>query len=472
MSQYFYDSQVRRYLTQFMRLMSNFSYKDAKGQLVQVPVRYGDMNKQVANIINKNSENTIPSAPFIACYIKDIKFDRDRIQDPTFVSKINIRERDYDEENNTYLNTQGKNYTVERLMPNPYTVSFVSDIWTTNIDQKLQIWEQLTILFNPSFELQTTDNYIDWTSLTVLELDNMTFESRAIPQGATSDISICSMSFKSPIWISPPVKVKKLGIITKIISNVFTDAPGAISNGDYNNLNADIFAGREPDITAVVTPGNYDLLVLNNIANIIPAKQSALENSNDYKNTAIKDNWYKILDLYPGKFKAGISQIRLKKPNGNEIVAYISLNPIDDLSMTLNIDADTIPENTLISDLTNTNVRGTIDAIIDPQKYNPKIPAIDTRYLILEDINSNIALSGYSGPIAWKNANGSDFVANANDIIQWDGTQWNVIFDAQSSNEVTYVRNSFTGIQYKWQDGQWSKSYEGIYEAGAWRLIL
>ena len=64
--EFFYDGQIRRYLTQFMRLMSNFSYKDAKGKIVQVPVRYGDMNRQVAQIQKKNSENTIPSAPFIA----------------------------------------------------------------------------------------------------------------------------------------------------------------------------------------------------------------------------------------------------------------------------------------------------------------------------------------------------------------------------------------------------------------------
>ena len=70
--QWFYDGQIRRYLTQFMRVMSNFSYKDAKGNLVQVPVRYGDMTRQVANIIQQNSENIMNSVPFISCYIKKI----------------------------------------------------------------------------------------------------------------------------------------------------------------------------------------------------------------------------------------------------------------------------------------------------------------------------------------------------------------------------------------------------------------
>ena len=153
MADHFYDGQVRRYLTQFMRVMSNFSYKDAKGKLTQIPVRYGDMNRQVASLLKKNSENTIPSAPFIACYIKDMQFDRPRIQDPSFVSTVNIRERAYDENGQEYLNVQGANYSVERIMPTPYLVTFAADIWTTNTDQKFQLWEQIAVLFNPSLEL-------------------------------------------------------------------------------------------------------------------------------------------------------------------------------------------------------------------------------------------------------------------------------------------------------------------------------
>jgi len=40
--QFFYDGQIRRYLTQIIRLLSNFSYQDGDGQLRQIPVTYGD----------------------------------------------------------------------------------------------------------------------------------------------------------------------------------------------------------------------------------------------------------------------------------------------------------------------------------------------------------------------------------------------------------------------------------------------
>ena len=67
--QHFYDGQIRRYITQIVRLLSNFSYKDSQDKLVKIPVMYGDMTRQVASIINDNSENKIPSAPRMAVYI-------------------------------------------------------------------------------------------------------------------------------------------------------------------------------------------------------------------------------------------------------------------------------------------------------------------------------------------------------------------------------------------------------------------
>ena len=106
---HFYDGQIRRYITQIIRLMSNFSYKDGDDKTVQVPVMYGDLTRQVANIIRENSENKIPSAPRMAVYITGLEMDSARLSDSSYVSKLNLRERAYDSDNKEYLNTQGKN---------------------------------------------------------------------------------------------------------------------------------------------------------------------------------------------------------------------------------------------------------------------------------------------------------------------------------------------------------------------------
>jgi len=62
-------------------------------------------------------------------------------------------------------------------------------------------------------------------------------------------------------------------------------------------------------------------------------------------------------------------------------------------------------------------------------------------------------------------------VANAYDIIQWNGSRWLVAFDSVATTSVEYVTNLNTGIQYKWKNQQWTKSVEGLYGVGAWSFV-
>jgi len=169
--QFFYDGQIRRFLVQFMRILSGFQVefgKNADGvkTLQTVPIYYGDQSRQAATILRNNSENALNGVPAMSAYIGALTYDQARMQDPTHVGKINLRERHYDAETGTYTDQQGDSYTVERLMPVPYKLQIKLDIWTSNTEQKMQIVEQIATLFNPSFEIQSTDNYVDWTSLT------------------------------------------------------------------------------------------------------------------------------------------------------------------------------------------------------------------------------------------------------------------------------------------------------------------
>ena len=107
-----------------------------------------------------------------------------------------------------------------------------------------------------------------------------------------------------------------------------------------------------------------------------------------------------------------------------------------------------------------------LSTIIKPQEYSYNLNTINL------NINDKFSEVGYDGPDAWKNSNGTDFQAYANDIIEWNGTNWTIVFDSTTTNTTTYITNSFTGIQYKWENNTWSKSYEGLYDNKLWRLIL
>lgn len=435
-------------------MLSGFKVMAADGTEKVVPVMYGDLSRQAANVLRDNSENKIPSAPRISIYISELKMDTSRLADASYINKINIRERAIDPETNTYTNAQGQNYTVERLMPTPYKLSIKADIWTTNTEQKLQILEQILILFNPSFEIQTTDNYIDWTSLTAIYLEDITFSNRTIPVGTESDIDVATIGLDTPIWLTPPGKLKRLGIIQTVIANVFTESGDLTSEFIYGQSGSTVY----------VSPGNYGILVIDNKLWLVPDGGVVI----DETGTAVpvklnRDvNWFKLLDQY-GEFRAGASRIYITKSDGTEVVGTGAVDPVDQNVLLVNWDPDTFPTNTVIEG------RGTIDAIVDPLTYKPTNLTSGIRYLIINSIGST---NNQDGPAGWKNNDGSDFVANVDDIIEWDGTNWNVVFPASTVSDIVYVRNLKTGIQYKWIDGVWVKSIDGEYMAGHWRIAL
>ena len=459
---HFYSGQVRRFLTQFMRILNNFSVETGRGKddqiaLRPVPVVYGDATRQVANIIRNNSENALNYAPKIACYIRELNYDRERMQNPYHVEKQHLKERDVLEDG-TYSNKLGAGYTIEKVMPSPFRLEVTADIYSSNTDQKLQIMEQILYLFNPDFEIQKSDNYIDWTSLSYVELTGITFSSRTIPVGADSEIDVATMTFSMPIWLSPPVKVSKLGVIQKIIMSIYDDDGG---------INKGLISG--PLISqSFITPNNFGLLVTGNQLRLLGTTGTNVSSGGDGFHTGARDpgladpfetfgpplNWKILLDQY-GKVRNGTSQIRLQQPTGNEIVGTIATTSLDDTILLYTIDNDTIPENTLPA----------VKKIINPLTFAPTNNAAGDRYLIIDQIGDSTATVQSS---TWGN-----LVASVGDIIQYDGDKFVKVFDASNPDSTLhYVTNSNTGIQYRFTGTEWVKSYEGIYQQGTWTIVL
>lgn len=458
MASFFYDNQIRRFLIQFAKIFSSWYVtkgKDPNGNdiLVRVPIMYGDQSRQAATIIANNSASNLPSAPLITYYISGLEYDQRRTQEPYFIEKLQVRQRAYNVDTQTYEQTQGQAFTVERLMPVPYTLRVNVDFWTTNYNQKLELIEQLGTLFNPSLEIQSTDNFIDWTSLSVVYQDGLTFSSRSIPIGTNNPIDVMSWKFYMPIWLSTPAKLKKMGVIHKIIASIFK------GHALEDIQNEDLLLGTRQKIS----PYGYKILYLNNTLQLLPNNepftppntsltQPASPNTNLY--------WTALLNAY-GTIKPGISQIWLQNPYMNtDIVGTIVPDPLDDRFLIYNVDIDTLPQNTL----------SPVDSVINPLLVGPNAglpgPIPNKRYLIVEDIGSD-----NNSTVSWGN-----LIAKANDIIQYNVSleEWEVSFDSVNATSIEYVTNLTTSVQYRFVpvEGIWMKSVEGWYNEGDYSIVI
>ena len=473
MQQFFYSEQIRRYLLQFTRMLSNFQIEygtdtDGAQALIRVPIRYGDATRQAQTIIQQNSANMMPSTPLMTFYISALEYDRPRLQEPYFVDKIQVRQRTYDETTDSYETTQGNAFTIERLMPVPYKLGLTLDIWTSNTNQKLQLLEQILTLFNPALEIQNTDNYIDWTSLSVVNLDTVNWSSRNIPQGTEDPIDIATLKFNIPIWISSPAKVKKLGVVERIITSIF-NANGDASNAITDN---DLLLGTRMK----VTPWEYGTVLLNGQLQLV--KPSTVISEPITSETPFDSPldqqliWSSLIGAY-GVLRDGISYVTLDNPwnPDSSIVGTIAINPADPRFLLFSIDPDTIPANTLMP----------VDAIINPLLSGPSggdstfpngglpAPVYGQRYLLTEDTGN---INNDQNPTGWQGVNNQSLIAKRNDIIEYDGTKWRVSFSSQELSDLQYVTNITTNIQYRWDGANWFKSYDGLYRGGQWNIVL
>ena len=450
---HFYDEQIRRYLLQVVRMFSGFTVKTGKKMndgvtdyYIKVPARYGDMTRQVANIMKGNSENIVNSCPFIAVYVQSITTDRNRMQEPLFQDKVKVNERKYDSQNGYYIDEKGNSYNVKRMMPVPYNMVLQVDIWTSNTDQKLQLFEQIGVLFNPSLDLQSIDNPLDWTSITTVELQDVTWTSRSIPSGLEDQIDIMTLTFIVPIWINPPALVSRQNIIRNIIHNIYET--NNINSLDFDPDAFEFFNSLQKETSVIVTPNNYavDVYIENGSYFVKP-----LANGNYDADIT----WNEVLDNY-GLLHDGISRMRLKWHNEIEDldrdvigVLYTTSNP---QILEFIVDTDTLPTNTLAP----------VDRIIDPATAKPgfngvPFAALGQRYLCLGEANSS-SVWGIS--------------IDSNDIIEYNGIQWVKSFDSSEYTGHAVVTNTYTGQRFKFINNEWQDVFQGIYESGYWRFEL
>jgi hypothetical protein len=328
-------------------------------------------------------------------------------------------------------------------MPVPYNLTIQVDIWSPNTDTKLQIMEQLMVIFNPSIQIQSTNNPLDWSSIFEVTLTDVNWSNRTIPSGVDEIIDIATMTFDVPIWINPPAQVKRQSIIQTIVTNVFTD-----TDDDFYGFDSQFYdffrTVPETPEQLIITPNDYRLKVEGSEAQLL---------TRDYKPTI----WSDLLEVQGGLITdTSLLKINTSDDIDNElamIVGGVREHPMDPSKLIWNVATDTLPTNTLTS----------VNRIVNPEDASPgdglPLPETGQRYLITAETPQ--------GENYWGNTN---VIASPSDIIEYNGATWFVAFDSSVSGQTEVVTNNYTNKQLKWDGEKWYSAYEGVYNGGFWRL--
>ncbi len=443
---FFYDKQFRRYIQQFMRLFANFQIEiDRENETYRtVPVRYGDATRMAMHILKENSENVVNSAPFISCWIQSLEINPEGRRSPQSIDKVQVYEKSFNYTTNEYDDTLGDSYQIERHMPVPYKLTMQVDIWTSNSDQKFQLLEQLLTLYNPSIDINATDNPFDWTRLSVVELTAVQWTNRSIPTGAEDMIDIATLTFTMPIHLSVPSRVSRQTLIHTIMSTILTAK---------NKTEMETFSSTG---TISDAPTNYMVTTFKDRSVSLSGSTLTLLNEDG---SAATTTWTELLEERSAELRTGISQVKLMDANIESeanFQVYGALLSISNQEITVTIDAGTLP--------TNSANTGTVNNIVDPTYQGPLnygLPESSTgqRYIVTNDVPT--------GGDWWGNV-----IAHKNDIIEFNGTNWVRSFDASETSTTKFTTNSNDSTRWVWNGNEWKNATERIYPAGYWRLYL
>jgi hypothetical protein len=446
-----------------MRIFSDIKIRngpDANGlyTIQRVPIMYGDPSWVVAQIIKGGSENTLLPTPMFSAWIEEIKQDPKRRQDSQYVGKVSTVERQFDSVSQTYGSGPGVRQDVERYMPVPLELRLRLDVWTSNVTTKLQIFEQIATIFNPSIQLQQNSNILDWTSIFEVWLEDHTWTSRSIPQGGNEDRDVMSFKFKVPIWMNPPAKLKRSGLIAEIVTNVFDGRIEGYEN-EYDPFRTCINA---IPIQIVTTEGNYKISVAKGVG------VDTITLLDQYGKIDPALSWESLIQKY-GQITANITKIRLKldpdlDSSAHDVIGGIIQDPLHKNILLFTPDIDTLPGNTLLP----------IAEIIDPTEVSPgnglPVAAPGQRYLITsQDSHGEEPAIPTGVPTSpW----GNTLVAYPNDIIEFNGITWIVSFDSRNAVGKNYTINTANASQYMFDEAikEWTYSYYGQYNQGYWRI--
>lgn len=201
---YFYDAQLRQYIIQAMAIFSELKVmigaSDTKeSRLINIPIHYGAKDRITAAIKADNTKNKPIRVPCASLYMSSINLA------PEMRKGLGQTRR------NPYLESGGVFPTdikvAYQTMPVPYKTIMELSLFVSSTDQHFQILEQILSIFNPSIQVQISDELFDWTKLTTMELTGINFDQQ-YPTGIDRRIITSTLQFEVPVYLGVPANIR------------------------------------------------------------------------------------------------------------------------------------------------------------------------------------------------------------------------------------------------------------------------
>lgn len=234
---YYYNEQFKRSITQFSSIFSGLQVltgvrEDGEKHVIEVPVRYGSIDRVVAAVSNGFTQNKMMTLPVMSTYLLEVDLAPERRKGVGMTERKTVMPQGGVFPNDLKV--------MERFMPIPYNLTFELAIYSSNMDQMFQILEQLLIIFDPTLQIQTNDSPYDWSRQTNVELLSIQQEEN-YPIGTEKRMIVWTLNFRMETWISPPMDIKDN--LVKKITMRFGDLNGFALNEYDGNGELMPFAG-------------------------------------------------------------------------------------------------------------------------------------------------------------------------------------------------------------------------------------
>lgn len=242
---YYYNSQLRKHIVQFMAIFSGLKVSVGKNDfasqtnLMTVPVVYGSRDRVVSHIFSNQTQNKMLRLPMMSAQLTGLELFTDRL------SGQNQERKEIKLKRGGAIPEDLQQHTM--LKPVPYQISMELSINTSNTDQHFQMLEQILLLFNPSIQVQVSDAYGNQQSIIEVFLQSINLEED-YPAGTDTRIVSSTLLFTYCMYLSGPVNLRN-EIIKEIQIRLSVTDDLSVTPSIINEGNLDPF---------IITTENWD----------------------------------------------------------------------------------------------------------------------------------------------------------------------------------------------------------------------